>query len=126
MLANGLDVYGQFGSIKKIPEPSEAIIYEITTNFFDHINDSIQLYIIGDNKTFKLTDDGFILNNLDFSENKREEIERVVKAYDLKIENGCEICYIDSIEICLNKNRLFYILSNFISAIISMECVAFR
>lgn len=63
-----LDNYIQWikdnSSIKVI---NDSGIYEVTTPFFDRHNDHLQIYVKKTDDRFILTDDGYVLNDLEYS-----------------------------------------------------------
>lgn len=90
-----LDNYLQWikdnSSIKVIKDDN---VYEVTTPFFDRHNDHLQIYVKrSSNNSFLLTDDGYILNDLETSgvildsPRRKKIFQTVLNGYGVKVDD---------------------------------------
>lgn len=92
-LKNLIDNYYEWLKDRTLLKENNGI-GEITTPYIDRHNDYIQIYAINDNGKFKLTDDGYTINDLALSgcslesPKRRKMLEVILNGYGIKIEQG--------------------------------------
>ena len=96
-------------------------VIEISSPFLDRHNDYIQIYIVKDENRFKLTDDGYTINDLElcgltFNTTKRkDELNTILKSFGIEIdENNNLYCN-------CSKSTFAYKKHNLIQAILAIN-----
>ena len=85
---------------------------EITTPYLDRHNDYLQIYVKRENNKFKLTDDGYIIEDLEQSgckldTSKRHELLKItLNGFGVQLDNGNLITYASSNNFALQKHNL--------------------